>query len=286
MLNSPISSKTADAELRARVGRAVDTFLGRSPLEDATLTLDGTGPNGAVQLVVLRAVGQERLARLREIHVISASTFPFLGELALSAGEHRWRVDDLISGWDRATRKCHSASLTRYLGHKALGRWNRKPLFRGNTLSIVLRRIVTDRFAETRVRDLGCNAVFWLYDVDRKELVRVDRDGDLRDATLDEVAACSCAVPKLYELGRLAGRRFIDPVYSPMYRDLIKSLREASRNHLFANVIKDRTTEREIMLKNHDFGDGHEMMRSDFLRLAMNRPNQRVIDAHRVALAE
>ncbi|MCA9515290.1 MAG: patatin-like phospholipase family protein [Myxococcales bacterium] len=274
---------TADDALDRKIRDAVALFRSRSPLEEATLTLDGTGPNGPLQLAVMQAIGRDDLPRLGRVNVLSGSTFSFLGLVARLSGEHRISYDELIVEGDRRNRRAHRAGVGRTLTFLVAGRIRKRPMFAGGTHGTVLAQYVSDAFAAKRVADLGVNASFWLYDLDRKEPVRVARDGELGDATLAEVANCVAAVPRLYPAGRLAGRRFIDPVYSPAYRDLMKALRAEADNHLIANVIKDRTDAREIFLVPHPHGDGRKMIRGDFLRLAFNLPNPRIADAYRRA---
>ena len=73
---------TADDALDRKIRDAVALFRSRSPLEEATLTLDGTGPNGPLQLAVMQAIGRDDLPRLGRVNVLSGSTFSFLGLVA------------------------------------------------------------------------------------------------------------------------------------------------------------------------------------------------------------
>ncbi len=271
-------------EVEGKIRRAVELFARRSSLDEATLTLDGTGPNGPLQMAVIGALGAERLQRLRRINVISGSVFSFLGMMAGHAGEHYYEFPELIRDGDVLSRQAHRAGLLRVLRFALLDAWRKRPMFDHEAHSRLLGQFVTEEFSRTRVGELPCNAAFWLYDVDARELVCASRDSELGSATVAEVAQCVAAVPRLYPPGRIGGRRFIDPVYSGAYRELMSRLRrEGKPNHLIANVVRDRIAEHEIYLQSHDHPDGVRMIRNDFLRMALNLPNPRVADAYRVA---
>jgi hypothetical protein len=270
-------------EVEAKVQKAVALFRSRSPLEEATLTLDGTGPNGPLQMAVTEAIGRMELHRLRRINVLSGSTFSFLGTMAGLVKQHRMGLEKLITDGDRHSRRVQGAGMRRIMSYLLMRSWRRRPMFEAGTLSALLHGFVSPSFARTRVGDLPCNVSFWLYDLDARAPARVSRETDLGGATLTEIADCVGAVPRLYPPGKIAGRRFIDPVFSPAYRDLMLSLREEATNHLIANMVKDKVTDREIYVKPHAYGDGRKMIRNDFVRFALNLPNPRVTEAYRLA---
>jgi hypothetical protein len=276
--------------MRDKIRAAVGTWLSRSHPSEATLTLDGTGPNGALQLPVLLEIGFDRLYQLKEIHVLSGSFFSFIGAVSFAQGEHvlgrvlRRTLEQLIEGWDRTHRETHRVSVGRLLWYVLFDLARRRPLFPRSTLSRLLLRVCSASYAERTVAELPCNAVFWLYDQQARELVRIARGTPMQDVKLIDIAQCAPAVPGLYEPGLIMGRRFIDPIYSPDYRKLLRSLREGARNHLLSNVMKERVTEREITLKMHEFGDGRKMMAGDFVRSVLNLKNRRIGDAYRAAL--
>jgi predicted acylesterase/phospholipase RssA len=278
--------RTGQDELDAvaqKIKQAVAVFLGRGSLETSTLTLDGPGPNGALQASVLFAVGPDRLERLRRINILSASTYPYVGLVAKMAGQHRWDWDDLIHRWDAAHRRAMDSRLGRALKYLLLDVWRRRPLFAEHALSSTLRALVPSWLAELPVAELPGNVCFWLYDVEAKRNVPVCRGSELERATLAEVVDCAASVPRIFAPGRIGGRAYIDPVYAPLYRSLLRQLRDEADNHLIANVVKDRVTDSEVYVKPHGHRDGRKMLSGDFLRLALNLHNPRPGGAYRIA---
>jgi hypothetical protein len=141
-------------------------------------------------------------------------------------------------------------------------------MFSNDVLATILQNTVSASFAARPIGSLPANVKIWLYDVQRRKHVAVTADGPYRDLTLSDLVRCAACVPALHGEGKLGVDSFIDPVYAPGFGKFLT--RHEDDGKLMA-------------LKVHPFGEGNKMVREDFLRLILNRPNKRIQLAHEMA---
>lgn len=270
-------------ELAEHVESVVSDFLRRSPLEDSTLILDGTGVNGHIQLAVLKAIGFKNLFKLKKIHLISGSYYSFLGFLSICEGDLA-EAEHKMSLWDRNNRRLwHRTGF--FLGLYKLFRLIglRKSVYDHSSLEAMLVGSTSESFCNKSLKDLSTNISVWLYDLNRCEMFDARTDLQFQSLTLAKVARCCAAIPALYGPYKLYGREVIDPVFSPEYRSLLKQLRTNEKNCLVSNVTTNRMTDSIIWLKPHQFGSGKKMVVSDFARMILCIPNPRIFQAYKNA---
>lgn len=272
--------------LKRRVAAACHDFLARAPVEDSTLTLDGTGVNGHVQFLVLKTLGIDVVKRLGRVNLISGSAYTYCAFLGIESGLVA-DARDRMQQWDENNRTLwHRASFASAMRRAYGVARGTEAFFANDCLEKMMRGTATDAIAEQRIGDLPSNAVFWLYAPAERKNIAVSALSPYSATTVAALARCCAAIPRLYSPAALDGLRVIDPVFSPGYKDLRQQLRAEARNHLISNVVVERNTSDTIWLKPHDFAAGKRMVLEDFARMVFNRPNPRIFAAYAQAYEE
>ena len=109
----------------------------------SVLTLAGTGPNGAAQLALLNAIGEQRLAQLKRIDVVSASVISYFLYSAGLSGDIK--IDGFAS-YEQQARTMHKGSLLRMLRHTLSLGWRKRAYFSGGVLPCVFSTLFTAEF--------------------------------------------------------------------------------------------------------------------------------------------
>jgi hypothetical protein len=275
------------SSLQNKIESSLRSFLTRAPLQESTLTLDGTGVNGALQYTVLSGLGADRLQKLKRVNVLSASTYAYLCFLAHAEGLLAW--DEARDGaWDKLNRRAHDivplVSALR-LGFALAAK--RKATLDGAGFVEALRRTVAPAFFERRVEDLPANVCFWLYEHEGKRLVPVTPSGPHAGLTLAELIRAAPAVPGVFAKAAVAGKTYSDPVYCRLARDMYRQIRaEAGANHLMSNMRRDGAKDGTLYLKPHAFGSGDAMILMDLASFLLGAPNPRIGRAIRDGLLD
>lgn len=273
--------------LQDKIESSLLSFLTRAPLEESTLTLDGTGVNGALQYAVLSGLGVDRLQRLRRVNVLSASTYAYLCFLARAEGLLAW--DEARDGaWDALNRRAHGIIPVVSALRVGLGMARKRAsTLDGSGFVEALRGTVAPAFFQRRVADLPANVCFWLYEHEGKRLVQVTPNGPQAGMTLAELIRAAPAVPGVFAKARVAGKTYSDPVYCRLARDMYRQMRaEAGANHLMSNMRRDGVKDGTLYLKPHAYGSGDAMIFMDLASFLLGAPNPRIGRAIRAGLLE
>lgn len=274
------SSKTG---LKQRVESACRAFQARAPAEESTLTLDGTGVNGHVQFLILKALGLDYVRRLRRVNLISGSAYTYCAFVAIESGEVPDFADRMAS-WDTNNRKVwHQASFWQSLRRLPAVLLGRSAFFSNTCLEKMMRGTASDAVAEKRLGELPANATIWLYSQTEKQLLALHATSEFKAVEMATLARCFAAIPRIYSPATLLGHTVIDPVFSPVYKQLRQQLRAEATNHLIGNVLTERQTSNTIWVRPHAFGSSKRILVEDFARMILNLRNPRIHAAFEAA---
>ena len=270
---------------KERVAEEVKEFLRRAPLENSGLTLDGTGINASYQYIILSMLGMDRILKLKNVNVISGSIFPYLFFLALKENQLTY-TNERLEEWAQQWRRWHGVkpvtTVVKALYHWAVGQ---SPL-NGNGNRLSFEATVTPEFSARTVNDLPANARFWLYCVSQKKLVSVHSRGPLSDMPLGLLVKCMTSVPRFFGTSTFQGEEYSDPIYSPLLNSLRSNLRAECRNLLISNMLFNRRSKSQILVKPHGYNNGRRLMYRDFLLFIAGLPIPELVDATRYGLFE
>ncbi len=269
-----------------KTNSAVADFLSRAPLNESILALDGMGVNSAYHYFVLSALGFERLTQLNRLIAISAANFPTLFFTAMATGHAKWTVDDLIK-WDVANRKAHGVSTLRSL--PAFVGWKLGMPFaqivKPGGFSEALKLIVSEAFLAQTVSDLPIPLVTPLYDKTTGELCLVSRENpELSDMPLSVLVNSAPSIEGIFAPIKFKTRTFVDPIFSPVAKGLIKRLTGDTKNALVSSLVTERREENRIYMRPHDAKNGQNLFLKDLILFLGNLPNKSIYRAAKAGL--
>ncbi len=243
---------------------ALSNFLGRAPLEESTIILDGPGIGCSSHIVLLALIGMEKLIRLRAVNFFSSSGY---AGFFLDAKQRQQLIinrDDL-AGFNRRNQRLHAirfllTSLV-FVGSKLVcKRW----YFRNHLLSDVLRSIVTGQYADSTIEDLPANFHFWTFNETTRQFCDIHPQSRYSHWTPSEVISSLVAVPWLYEPFEKDGHIFSDALSAHGVRDVFRNLRHDSNNVLFWHMNRDGRRANTLFVKGHQYKSGLIRVVSDF----------------------
>lgn len=261
-----------------RIEGLLRQFFSRGPLEESTLTLEGTGINAAIQWVVLSMIGKERLRKIKFVNAISGSTFPLLLYLARESGDFVWPRERAYE-WEPHYRKMHGVVPIWTALRWCAGLVVRKPALDVEGHAAAFCNSVREGFADQNLKDFDVNIRVWLYEIDSGTMVCAHRDSSLGDMKLYDIIKCSSGIPWLFGAAQYEGKSYIDPIYSPKMTDLRRSFKSEASNSLISNMLIEKVTPKQIFLKPHGYRYGSLMMFRDFAKFILGFGNREVGDA-------
>ncbi|BFM04808.1 hypothetical protein [Halioxenophilus aromaticivorans] len=259
-------------------------FEAHAPSE-VTLTLDATGVNGHVQLLVLSIIGYQRLTQLKRVNAISGSCYAYLVYHALNTTGIEG-LGAIMQRWDSNMRRhFHKTRVLKTLAKLPMAAVGKGNIFNPQCLEAMLRGTVNDHNANRPLSTVPDNAVFWVYNQTRGCPVGLNARGEYQDYSMAELARTFAAIPKLYGAAKLGDDWFIDPVFSKDYSALRTALKKDAKpgHHIYSNIAFAKQTPNITYIKTHQYGDGKRMVVADFIKLMLNIPNRKIYHAFQQA---
>lgn len=250
----------------------IDEFKQREAPDQSSIALAGTGPNGAIQVQILNALGSDYLQSVKDIHVISGGAFSLF--IYISNLQHQFNVDN-FKGYERFVEERHRLSLYRKLSHLATLKFSRKSLYPNTHIKDTFRHLFSDEFGALRLKDLDYPVTFYSYDLLSESVVALNR-ASRPDMALVDVARACISVPPIHGYFEYQGARLIDPIFSPGFGSLRKTLFRQGSNLLFVNHKKTRKTPNIYFLSHGSSRYPDIRLFSDFALLYLGVPNRRI----------
>lgn len=260
-----------------RVIASLRQFLQRGDCEESTITLEGTGINASYHYLVLSLVGRERLERMRFVNAISGGTVSLIYFLAYCEGMLMCSRDEAKS-WEPKFRKWHGVSWLTFLRYLIGAPFGRAPLH-GDGHVRTSEGTIQAEFLDRSVESFPDNFRFWLHDCDRNEIVEVSAGSELRDFHLRDLLRCATSIPSVFGIAEVAGKRYMDPIFSPAIGELRNRFKQESKNALISNMLRDEQRETQIFVRPHGYANGNWVMKRDLYRFLMGRKNEEITDA-------
>lgn len=125
-----------------------------------TLTLDATGVNGHVQLLVLSIIGYQRLTQLKRVNAISGSCYAYLVYHALNSTGIE-ELGSIMQRWDfNVRRNFHKTRVLKTLAKLPMAAVGKGSIFNSQCLEAMLRGAVNDNNANRPLSTVPDNAFF------------------------------------------------------------------------------------------------------------------------------
>ena len=258
----------------------IEEFKLREEPGQSSITLAGTGPNGAIQVRVLNALGSDYLKSVKDVHVISGGAFSFFIYLANRQG--RFNVDN-FRAYELFVKQRHRLPLYKKLSHLATMKFSGKSLYPNTHIKDTFLHLFNDEFGALSLKDLDYPVTFHSYDLQSESLVSLNRE-TCPDMALIDVARACISVPPIHGHFEYGGLRLVDPIFSPSFGSLRKSLFRQSSNLLFVNHKRTRKTPKVYFLSHSSVRYPDLRLFSDFALLYLGIPNKRITQTNQELL--
>jgi hypothetical protein len=261
-------------KLIPRYRAALSDFIGRAPLEESSVIIDGPGLGCASHGLLLALLGFERLSRLYAVHFFSSSGYAGFFFNAKQYQKLKIGRQD-VAGWNKRNQSRHRIkpiiSALGFLGIKLFGKpW----YFRNHLLADALRSTVSEEYAEAPIRSLPANHHFWTYDTTDQEFCDLHAASHYSHWTPADAISSLTAVPGIYEPFEKEGHIYSDAIRGPKIKYLFRDLRKQSRNVLFWHMNREGRHDNTLFIKGNQSKSGKARIFGDFTRffLGINNP--------------
>jgi|GEM_PF-1907680 len=261
---------------QSTAGRAIEHFLSRAPCAESVLTLGGTGPNGTSQLALLELIGFAQVQNLKTINLISGSAFGYFIYLAFKAG--KLHVNHYLN-YDKGARQLHGASLFKALGFFVGLKMRRQSLYTNAKVRDTVLYLIHENFCQRPLSSFNRNMVFWGYCERRQALVKITAE-TFPDMKVWEVISACLSIGFIHSQFAYADYAFTDPMFSPKFKALVRTLLRKGENHLFVNYKKNQISGSVTFIKSQPCRFPNLMLVRDFLTFTCNLRNTRLIKTH------
>lgn len=250
-------------------------------MSESVLTLGGTGPNGTSQLPVLELLGYENIQALKKINIISGSSFGYFIYLAFYSGH---LLLENYRSYDKGTRVLHKASLIKVIKHIVRGDYKHASLYDNSKVKETVNYLLAPGFCDRPLSSFPSNMSFWAYCVKNNTLVEINST-KFPNMKVWEAIASSLSVKAIHGHFEYGGYHLVDPMFSPKFKDLVRTLLKNNQNHLFLNYKKTSVSRSVIFLKNQPLRLPLLSLLYDFFSFTCNFKNPRVIRTHHHVLS-
>ncbi len=262
---------------KATAGGLIERFSAAAPADESVITLGGTGPNGSCQIAVLEMIGFDKVQRKKSINILSGSAFGYLIYLAFHQGS--MRIENYLN-YDSDVRRLHGASCLKALWHFCSGKHKREGLYDNSRVKDTVFHLFQADYASRELRSFNSNMTFWSYCSARNELIRISAD-TFPHMKVWEVISASLSIKSVHGEFLYDDYRFSDPMFSPLFKRLVRILISGGENHLFLNYKKTQESRNVIFLKNQPLKMPLLSLLYDFFSFTCNFRNSRLIETHR-----
>ena len=247
----------------------------------SVLTLAGTGPNGSSQFSLLNSIGHQRLAAMARIDVVSASAISYFFYMA--AREAAIKVDG-YSEYEATARKMHKGSLWRALSHTLRLGWRKQAYFSNELLPCAFSTLFKREFLERKLGEFTHNLVFYCWDYNANRLRKLTPKTHPEMTVLDVCRAC-VSIPFMHGAFHYRNMVLVDPIFTPHFRDIRRSLYCPNDNHLYVSINREGEYRGVLYLKNSRHLCPVLAVMWDFVSLCVGIPNFNIRSTHKNNLA-
>jgi hypothetical protein len=258
-------------------GHLIETFLARKHIADSVVTLGGTGPNGTSQLALLELIGFNNVQALKTINLISGSAFGYFIYLAFKSG--KMHVEHYLD-YDKGTRILHRASLIKAASFFCGLKWGRASLYENHRVKAAVYYLIHEDFCERELGSFNTNMVFWAYCGKRRDLVKISPATFPHMKVWEVITAC-LSIRSIHAHFNYQDYEFSDPMFSPLFKTLVRRLLRGGENHLFINYKKSLVSGNITFIKSQPCRFPNLVLLRDFLTFTCNMKNPRLVNTHR-----
>lgn len=260
----------------------ISAFKQRAEGKPTALTLGGTGPNAASQIVTLDHLGKAYVEGLDQVNLISGSAFGYFIWQAFFEG---MLTLDAFAHFESRVRKIHRASFLNGLKHIVSPRKQAKALYRNDLIKQIALLLFEESFIEQPFSNFNTNLRIWAY-CSNTQTCHAITPTSHPNMKLWEAICATSSVPRLYghfdysaspEVGI---HRFSDPNFSEQSRQLNRRLLQWDGPHVFMNYKKTEISRNVLFLKNETSKLPNLQLMSDFAMFILNIPNRKVTRTH------
>ncbi len=260
--------------------KQIRIFKERADASQSILTLGGTGPNGSIHALYLKALGASTVKSLAQINILSASAFAFF---IFTANERGALNIDHYMNYDKWVRAKHKQPFLKILKHFSRFRLPDTPLYPHKLIKETIYYLFDAEFSELTLKDFEHKLRFWVYcSVSNKNLCLSAEN--FPHMTVWEAITASSSIPFVHGEFKYQGYSFRDGVFSPSFKSLLQTLKKTNFNHLYLNYKKNANRKRLLLVSNTDSLTPMIELVADYFMFICNIPNYRVNKTHRLLI--
>ena len=247
---------------------------------NSSIVFAGTGINSGLYNMVFESLGKERLDKVKGIHIVSGSIYPYLFFLARQEGKFLWTRAKL-KNWEPAARKWMGIipllSFAKVLWCLAT---KKEYFFSSDQAVLPVKKAVSPDFYNQKISSLPHNVSVWVYNNTKHSLEEVTATSEKwKDRPLIDLARATPAFPPMVQAFKTDDETFSDPDFSRANLELRNKLKTSGANVLFCNMYRHGRQGDVFYLKPHQYKSGKAMMIIDYLIFLLGIPNKRVADS-------
>lgn len=261
---------------------AIEEFKGCKEPTQSTITLAGTGPNGAAQVEILNELGIDYLRSVKSIDVISGGAFSLFIYIANQLGQ--LNVEN-FKNYESFVKSRHKLPLYKKLAHLAVIKFSKKSLYPNTHIKDTFLYLFGAEFGSLSISDLDCPVTFYSYDTQSQSVIALNKN-TYPDMALIDVARACISVPPIHGSFDYRGVRLTDTIFSPSFTILRKKLFKKSSNHLFVNHKKTQKTSSVYFLAHSNSRYPDLRLFIDFAFLYLGIPNKCITQTNHKLLSK
>ncbi|WP_141731632.1 hypothetical protein [Oligoflexus tunisiensis] len=259
-------------KLIAGFEQQIRTFFQRHRPEDSILILDSTGPSATRHYLFLRALGMDRLQRMKAVHGFSGGAFAYFGFQAVHQKALQMPIENFYPSFDRIFRRCHHRHLlspVQAFGNMAL---KRRSAFPPQVLDNVLRSIFAEEFLNRKLSSLPRNFVPYI-GIRNQDGVANAREILSDDHSVRDLLLAVCRVPAFYG-SPTCEQPYFDAAFAKGYRTALHNMTASGTPALVSTPWREGYKGQSLYV--NCFGHRHQKwsMFKDFTLLMLNLPNR------------
>lgn len=258
----------------------ITQFKNKELPSNSIITFAGTGPNGASHVNVLQELSLDYLRRVNKINIISASSFSFMIYLAHCQGDLN---ENSFLNYDSLIRDKHSASLIKAIKHILKGDISHRNIYNNDLIGEAIVMLFGDKFSNTRIDEVDLPLSFYAYCEKHKKVIDISRD-TFPDMTFMDIGRTCVSIPAIHGAYHYKEYQFIDPIFSPLFGQLRRSLFKKPNSQLYVNYKQTIDSGKIYFVQPEHKVFPEITLMTDFLKFYTGVPNQNIKRTHRLLI--
>lgn len=266
-----------------KLERVADFFCSQK-IQSSSLSMTGTGLNGAIQVPLIAHVPVDKINALKKVNIISGSCYSYF---ICQAYEMNLLREDIFPNFDGLNRSVHNSSFRQAVKSLYSIFFSKGSFFNNDFLDKTTACLFYEPFCLLALKDFPENLSIWSYCMNRKENIEISVRNGFGEMNVNQMIRACVSIKFLHGPFQYQDYSLVDPnLIKTARKPLLKNIFSDNNHHLVINAFKSGQRGDTHYVKHTPVRYPNLEMARDMFFFAFNIPNESIDNTHKKSLFE